>query len=85
MLSFICPCIQIYRVADAIPGGESAFLFLLGLCTPLRLCYGPEALRGAVRNHKDISGSLCGDWCASTFCFHLSLTQAGQVKYTIKV
>ncbi|XP_019851170.1 PREDICTED: protein PLANT CADMIUM RESISTANCE 2-like [Amphimedon queenslandica] len=78
LLSFFCPCIQIYRNANAIPDGEHGCLFLCGMCTFLHACYNRTTLRHDIRVHKNISGSHCEDWLCTYFCFSLSLAQESQ-------
>lgn len=79
LMSFLCPCVQVYRNANAIPGGENAFCFLFGLCTPLRMCYDRAALRSDIRIHKGIKGTHFEDWICTYFCFYCSLAQESQV------
>ena len=81
LLTWCCPCIQSYRVAEAIPGGEPGWCFLLAYCTPLKICYGPHALRSAVRQHKGIRGSLFEDWCYAYYCGPCSLNQVALVNH----
>ncbi|XP_019851176.1 PREDICTED: protein PLANT CADMIUM RESISTANCE 3-like isoform X2 [Amphimedon queenslandica] len=78
LLSFLCPCIQVYRNANAIPNGEHGCCFLCGMCTFLSLCYDRAALRGDIRDHKGIDGTHCEDWLYSYCCFCLSLAQESQ-------
>ena len=79
-MSFFCPCIQVYRNANAIPGGENGCLFLFGLCSPLSVCgYDRASLRNDIRVHKEIKGSHFSDWFCVICCPLLSLVQESQV------
>ena len=78
MLSFFCPCIQVYRNANALRN-EHPCLFFCGMFTCLHACYDRAALRGMIRTEKGIKGSLFMDWLCVNCCFSLSLVQESQV------
>lgn len=79
LMSFFCPCVQVYRNANAISGGESGLLFFFGLFTPLNNCYNRAALRNDIRTYKGIKGSHFEDFVCTYCCFPLSLVQESRV------
>ncbi|KAK2163899.1 hypothetical protein LSH36_72g01003 [Paralvinella palmiformis] len=44
-------------------------------CVPLCLQGGTMALRTKLRTQHGIQGSICKDWCATTFCGALAICQ----------
>lgn len=77
LLSFICPCIQFGRNAEAV--GESCLMYALSQFVPLLNLYCRLSVRGKIREQKGIEGTFIKDllyvWCCST----CSLAQEGQV------
>ena len=73
--SWLCPPYRLGRNAEAV--GESCFLYCVADLCGLGVCAG-IAVRGKIRERKDIEGGICSD-CMAHICCHLcALVQEAQ-------
>lgn len=77
LLSFICPCIQFGRNAEAL--GESCVMYALSQFVPLLNIYCRVSVRGKIREQKGIDGSCFKDLLCSWCCGPCALAQEAQV------
>lgn len=77
LLSFICPCIQFGRNAEAV--GESCLMYALSQFVPILDLYCRTIVRGKIRQQKAIDGSCLNDLICHIFCEPCALAQEAQV------
>ncbi|XP_003382496.1 PREDICTED: protein PLANT CADMIUM RESISTANCE 3-like [Amphimedon queenslandica] len=76
LLSFMCPCIQFGRNAEAL--GESCVMYALSQFVPLLNLYCRVTIRGKIREQKGIEGSCFNDLLCSWCCGPCALAQEAQ-------
>ena len=77
LLSFICPCIQFGRNAEAV--GENCLMYALSQFVPILDLYCRTVVRGKIRQQKAIDGSCLNDLICHFFCEACALAQEAQV------
>lgn len=77
LLSFICPCIQFGRNAEAM--GENCLHYGLSQLVPLLDLYCRATMRGKIRDKQGIEGTCLKDLLCVWCCGPCSLAQEAQV------
>lgn len=76
LISYFAPCYVSGKNAEAV--GESCILYgILALVAPVNIVTN-ALIRGKIRDHQNIEGSLVGDICVYFFCFFCALVQDAQ-------
>ena len=78
LLSFILPCVQFGRNAEAV--GENCLMYGLSQLVPLLDIYCRTMVRGKIRDQKGIEGTCFNDLLCHLCCAACALAQEGQVR-----